>query len=161
MNEINNWLTQLDQSTSEWLSQLDDDATEAELVWQAFPAGHSIGALLVHIAEVEAYWLHHIACDEPYQDLEGDVLKSPIDQFGIQWPVPPVHPLSFYKALLAATREKTKALIGALDSPSHTAVRGEREFTLSWLMTHVIVHEAYHGGQAVLLLLQQRKGSQR
>jgi len=35
-------------------------------------------------------------------------------------------------------------------------MRGEREFTLSWLMTHVIVHEAYHGGQAILLLLQQR-----
>jgi uncharacterized damage-inducible protein DinB len=156
MNEIQNWLQQLDQSTQEWLSQLDDDATEAELTWQAFPDGHSIGALLVHIAEVEAYWLHHIACGEPYQDLEGEVLHAEIDQFGIKWPTPPPQPLSFYKTLLTTTRERTKTLIGALDNPQHTALRGEREFTLSWLMTHVIVHEAYHGGQAVLLLLQQR-----
>ncbi len=159
MNEINNWLTQLDQATHEWLGELGDDVTETELTWQAFPNGHSIGALLVHIAEVEAYWLHHIACGEPHQDLEGEILNAEIDQYGLTWPTPPPHPLGFYKALLAKTREKTKQLIGALDNSSHTAMRGEREFTLSWLMTHVIVHEAYHGGQAVLLLLQQRKGN--
>ena len=156
MNEINNWLKQLDQCTQEWFSQLDDDVTEAELSWQAFPNGHSIGALLVHIAEVEGYWLHHIACGEPHRDLESEVLCAEIDQFAIRWPAPPPHPLSLYKALLSEMREKTKALIGALEDPNHTATRGEREFTLSWLMTHVIVHEAYHGGQAVLLLLQQR-----
>jgi uncharacterized damage-inducible protein DinB len=159
MNEIQNWLTQLDQATHEWLSQLDTDVTESELMWQAFSDGHSIGSVLTHIAEVEAYWLHHIACGEPYQDLEGEVLNAEIDQFGIKWPTPPPHPLSFYKALLTTTREKTKLLIGALENPNHKALRGEREFILSWLMTHVIVHEAYHGGQAVLLLLQQRKGS--
>ncbi|WP_309685764.1 DinB family protein [Armatimonas sp.] len=157
MNEINNWLVQLDQASHEWLSELGDDVNEAELIWQAFPDGHSIGAVLTHIAEVEAYWLHHIACGEPYQDMEGDVLNGEIDQYGIKWPPPPPHPLSFYKALLATTRDKTKTLIGALENPNHTALRGEREFTLSWLMTHVIVHEAYHGGQAVLLLLEQRK----
>ena len=159
MNEINNWLVQLDQASHEWLSELGDDVNEAELIWQAFPDGHSIGAVLTHIAEVEAYWLHHIACGEPYQDIEGDVLNGEIDQFGIKWPTPPPHPLSFYRALLATTRDKTKLLIGALENPNHTALRGEREFTLSWLMTHVVVHEAYHGGQAVLLLLQQRKRS--
>ncbi|WP_395094790.1 DinB family protein [Armatimonas sp.] len=157
MNEINNWLVQLDQASHEWLSELGDDVNEAELIWQAFPDGHSIGAVLTHIAEVEAYWLHHIACGELYQDMEGDVLNGEIDQYGIKWPPPPPHPLSFYKALLATTRDKTKTLIGALENPNHTALRGEREFTLSWLMTHVIVHEAYHGGQAVLLLLEQRK----
>ena len=157
MNEINNWLVQLDQASHEWLSELGDDVNETELIWQAFPDGHSIGAVLTHIAEVEAYWLHHIACGEPYRDVEGDVLNGEIDQYGIKWPPPPPHPLSFYKALLATTRDKTKTLIGALENPNHTALRGEREFTLSWLMTHVIVHEAYHGGQAVLLLLEQRK----
>lgn len=157
MNEINHWLAQLDQASHEWLSELGDDVNEAELIWQAFPDGHSIGAVLTHIAEVEAYWLHHIACGEPYQDIEGDVLNGEIDQYGIKWPPPPPHPLSFYKALLATTRDKTKTLIQALGNPNHTARRGEREFTLNWLMTHVIVHEAYHGGQAVLLLLEQRK----
>jgi uncharacterized damage-inducible protein DinB len=156
MNEITNWLSQLDQGTHEWLGELGDDITEAELTWQAFPGGHSVGALLVHIAEVEAYWLHHIACGEPYQDIEAEALQGAIDQYAIQWPTPPAQSLSFYKTLLATTRAKTKVLIGALENPNHTALRGEREFTLSWLMTHVMVHEAYHGGQAVLLLLQQR-----
>ncbi|WP_395145373.1 DinB family protein [Armatimonas sp.] len=165
MKEIQNWLTQLDQATHEWLGELGEDLTDPELMWQAFPNGHSIGALLVHIAEVEAYWLHHIACGEPYQDREGEVLKGEIDQFGIRWPTPPTYPLHFYKALLATTREKTKRLIGALESPNHTATRVRRdgtaqEFTLSWLMTHVIVHEAYHGGQAVLLVLMQRKANE-
>lgn len=157
MDEIKNWLQQLDQATHEWLGELGDDVTEAELTWQAFPDGHSIGSVLTHIAEVEAYWLHHIACGEPYHDLEAEVLNAVIDQDAVKWPTPPPRPLSFYKALLASTREKTKVLITTLGNPSHSVLRGEREFTLSWLMTHVIVHEAYHGGQAVLLLLQQRK----
>ena len=157
-NEINNWLAQLDQATREWMSQLDENITGVELMWQAFPNGHSIGALLVHIAEVEAYWLHHICCGQPYEDMENTALGSEIDQFAVLWPTPPPHPLDYYKALLGSTREKTKALIGSLDNPNHTALRGDKEFTLSWLMTHVIIHEAYHGGQAVLLLLQQRKG---
>ena len=162
MNEIKNWLTQLDQATQEWLEELGDDVTEAELTWQAFPNGHSVGAVLTHIAEVEAYWLHHIACGELYQDMEDEVLHAKINQDAVQWPTPPPHSLSFYRALLTTTREKTRALIGAIESPEHTAKLTwrdgpEQELTLSWLMTHVIVHEAYHGGQAVLLLLQQRR----
>ena len=34
---------------------------------------------------------------------------------------------------------------------------GEVEFTLRWLLHHVITHEAYHGGQAVLLSIMKQK----
>jgi len=152
------YLDQLDQTTREWQSQLETDTTDAELLWQPFPGGHSIAGLLLHIAEVEHYWLHHIALGEPYRDMEREFLDGGvIDQFGVQWATPPAgRPLSFYLDLLVETRERTKALLKDVPA-THVAQRGDREFTLHWLMTHVIVHEAYHGGQAVLLQLQWRK----
>lgn len=164
---IENFLRQLDMATGELNVELDELETEptiAELCWQPFEGGHSVGALLTHIAEVEAYWLHHIACGEPYEDIESEVLGGAIDQYAVTWATPPPHPLSHYKALLARVREKTHALIGTLEGPEHTGTRTRRdgtteEFSLPWLMTHVILHEAYHSGQAILLLLQQRKGA--
>jgi uncharacterized damage-inducible protein DinB len=160
--EVSLMLAQLDQATEEWLGELGSDLTEAELRWQKFPNGHSIGALFVHIAEVEAYWLHHVCLGEPYQDIESTALNAEIDQYGGLWPTPPDHPLAYYLALLKATRAKTKALISAIPDPEHTASRkrqnGETQtVTLRWLLTHVILHEAYHGGQAVLLFLEQRQ----
>ena len=158
MNNIATYLEQLDQASREWLGELGDDITEAELVWQPFVGGHSIAALLVHIAEVEQYWLHHVAVGEPYRDMEGEFLEGGvIDQYEIQWATPSAgRLLAFYTEILAATRARTKELMSNVEL-SLVAKRREQEFTLHWLLTHVIVHEAYHGGQAVLLLLQQRK----
>jgi hypothetical protein len=101
--EIALMLSQLDEGTKEWLGELPEDLTEAEIAWQAFPGGHSIGALCVHIAEVEAFWLHHVTCGEAYQDIEGETLDGgEIDQDGIKWAVPPPgRPLSYYTDLMA------------------------------------------------------------
>ena len=159
--ELRLLLAQLDQATHEWSSEL-DDLSERELVWQPFPGGHSIAALLAHIAGVELYWLHHIAAGEPFRDLEEETMGAEIDQYAVSWPPPPPgRPYAFYRELLQTTRERTRQLIPALGDParvfSRTRSNGEvQALTLRWLLTHVINHEAYHGGQAVLLALQQR-----
>lgn len=56
-------LAALDNTTTEWRQELGDVPDEA-VVWQPFPGGHSIGALLLHMADVEAYWLHEIAAGQ-------------------------------------------------------------------------------------------------
>ena len=158
--EIALMLAQLGQATDEWLGELPADLTPEELVWQAFPGGHSIGALCVHIAEVEAFWLHHVACGEPYRDIESEALDGgEIDVRGPRWPAPPPgRPLSYYTDLMASVRARTKELVGKLDDPERVSSRADgRRFTLRWLLTHVISHEAYHGGQAALISLMQRK----
>ena len=31
--------------------------------WRAFPGGHSIGSVLLHLADVEAYWIEQVRED--------------------------------------------------------------------------------------------------
>ncbi len=159
--EIALMLAQLDEGTKEWLGELPDDLTEAEIAWQPFEGGHSIAALFVHIAEVEAAWLHFVGCGEDIGDIEQEYLGGSIDADadGLKWPTPPPgRPLSYYTELLSKIRARTKEFIGALDDPKRLSQsKSGRKFTLRWLLTHVIGHESYHGGQAVFLLLMQRK----
>ena len=159
--EIALMLAQLDEGTREWLGELPEDLTEAEIAWQPFENGHSIATLCVHIAEVEAFWLHHVACGEPYQDIETPSLDGGlIEQDKIEWAAPPPgRPLSYYTDLMASVRARTRELVGKLDDQKRVSTRSDgRKFTLRWLLTHVIGHESYHGGQAVLLLILKRKG---
>ena len=149
-------LSMLDDVTNEWRGMLGDVSGEA-LVWQPFPAGHSIGALLLHIADVEAHWLHEVATGLPRDPEELKTLLSEETQQGqVQWPTPPNYPLSWYYAQQDAVRARTRRLVAAIGDPLHTGRRG-REFSLRWLLNHVVSHEAYHGGQAVLLSLIYEK----
>ena len=156
--EVALFFAQLDQATAEWREWLDEKTmTVDQIVWQPFPGGHSIGALMLHIAEVEAYWLHEIAAGVPLskEDLRS-FLSAETDALAGKWPIPPRQPLSWYGAQLGTVRAKTKALL--VDAaPDATGTRADdgRTFTLRWLFTHVITHESYHGGQAILLALMQ------
>lgn len=151
----------LDNTTREWRGELGVLSIE-QITWQVFPAGHSIGGLLLHIADVEAYWLYSVAtgitrCDE---ELSG-LLSKETQQEKIIWPTPPSEPVEWYFAKHDAIRERTHKTLLALNDPEHIGVRRETEFTLRWLLGHVIAHEAYHGGQAVLLsLIQQQSAEQ-
>ena len=63
----------------------------------------------------------------------------------------PKRPLSWYMEQHRNIRARTYELMRNLSDLSHVGRYGKREFTLRWLLNHVISHEAYHGGQAVLL----------
>ncbi len=150
-------LAVLEGGTQEWLEEL-GEVSDAEIVWQPFPGGHSVGALILHIADVEAHWLHEVAAGAARTPGEAATLLSEeTDQYAIRWPAPPRQPLAWYLAQRAAVRARTLELVAALTDLERVSVRGEEEFTLRWLLSHVIQHESYHGGQAVLLALLQRK----
>lgn len=149
-------LAMLDATTIEWRGELEmEEVSEDAIVWQPFPNGHSIGALILHIVDVEAYWLYQIAAGKERTQEEKDrLLSDATQQDAVSWPVPPRQPLAWYFAQLDAIRERTRQTIRELNNPEHLGSRRDTEFTLRWLLFHVIAHEAYHGGQAVLLSLQ-------
>jgi uncharacterized damage-inducible protein DinB len=154
-------LAMLEETTCEWRDELGRVSQEAVL-WQPIPNGHSIGALLLHIADVEAYWLHEIAAGHVRSEEElKTLLSEETQQYKMQWPAPPKKPLAWYFAQHGAIRERTREIVRKLDAPEHCG-KGSRNraFTLRWLLHHVNTHEAYHGGQAVLLslLYKSRKG---
>jgi uncharacterized damage-inducible protein DinB len=149
--EIGLLLAILDDVTKEWTGELGRVSKET-LVWQPRPEGHSIGALILHIADVEAYWLHEVAAGQPLTEAHNRLfLSEETQQYQGKWPTPPKRPLSWYLEQHRAIRERTYALVRNLSDLNHVGRNGEREFTLRWLLNHVISHEAYHGGQAVLL----------
>ena len=149
-------LATLENVTHEWTRELGSLPDEF-VTWQAFPGGHSIGALILHIADVEAHWLHRVASgvERSAEELKT-LLSEETDQYAVQWPVPPPYPLGWYLEQHRAIRERTRQYILTQTDPVKTSLRRETEFTLRWLLGHVISHEAYHGGQAVLLALMQK-----
>lgn len=45
-------LAALEDTTRKWREEL-GDVPEQNIIWQPFPHGHSIGAILLHMADVE------------------------------------------------------------------------------------------------------------
>lgn len=146
----------LEDGTREWLGELGDDLSAEDLARTAFPGGHSIGGILLHIALVEAWWIHSCCCgqelDEPFL---RTCMASETDVDAVVWPAPPAQPFAWYRELLAGVRATSLRLLRDLDDPERVFERPSRgeAFTVRWILSHVVQHEAYHGGQAVLLKL--------
>ena len=142
------------------------EVDEETLVWQPYPNGQSIGALLIHVTACEAGWLHLVAAgQETPLDMEERLLGGPsIDQYAGFWPAPPRKPLSWYYTQHDEARARTLALVSELPDPeeARTVVWSpNRTCTVRWILHHIVEHEAYHLGQAVLLSLMRERMSDR
>ena len=151
--EIGRLLAMLDDNTVEWRRELAEiDVPQDAIGWRPFPKGYNIGAVMFHIAEAEIFWLHDIAAGQPMgEDWQRTFMVEAIDQYEFDWPTPPDEPLDWFYEQLDGVRAKTRELIGAINDPEHVCQRGDRSFTLRWVLHHVIQHEAHHGGQITLL----------
>jgi uncharacterized damage-inducible protein DinB len=166
-SEIGLLLGMLDLTTEKMRQELGEIPDEA-LVWQPYPNGHSIGAILIHVAACEACWLHEVAAGEivggggeNIADLETEWMGgNPIDQYAGSWPTPPAKSLSWYYGLQDQVRARTHELVRNLDADTYRTVtwRPDRECTVRWIIHCNIEHQAYHLGQAVLLNLARERG---
>ncbi len=144
-------LAMLDMGTEGWLDEI-GDVTDELVRFQPFPDSHSIGAIVLHLADCENWWLHHIAAGLPRDPAEvAEFLSDETDQYGLDWPTPPAEPFAWYLEKLRRVRKRTRELVLAINDPEHIGKHGDDEFTLRWILHHVIEHEAYHAGQAVFL----------
>lgn len=157
-------LSMLDDGTREWRQELGRVSNEA-IGWQSFPNGHSIGTVILHISDVEGHWIQEVAAGQPRSPEElKTLLSKETDQDAFRWPKPPKKSLSWFFEQHDRIRQKTHQIVKKLADPEYLARRDGRSksytFTLRWILHHVLTHEAYHGGQAVLLAIQlsQQKG---
>lgn len=157
--QVGRLLEMLDVTTQEWREELGNVSEEA-LIWQPMAEGHSIGAVILHIADVEAHWIHEVGGGRARLREELDRLHSDdTDQYAGKWPTPPLQTLGWYLRQHDEIRARTRETVRSLNDADHVGARGEQTFTLRWLMHHVMTHEAYHGGQAVLLALMHASRS--
>lgn len=142
----------LQDGTNEWRLELDPRLDEDAIAWQPFPGSHSIGGVVMHIMAVEVFWFEQFVLDLPTDPEELKLtLAKETDVDEGRWPEPPRKPLSWYFEQHDRIRARTLESIKRWPaSDSSKALHGSPR-TFRWVLGHVIQHEAYHGGQAVLL----------
>ncbi len=142
----------LQDGTNEWRCELDRNLGEDALVWQPVPGAHSIGAIILHMIAAETFWFEQFALDIQADPEESKVLMSnEIDVDNWQWPVPHKMPLKDYLALQDKIRTRTLERIKEWPAPDSAKDLHGMQRSMRWVLGHIIQHEAYHGGQAVLL----------
>ena len=142
----------LRDGTNEWRGELDPDLADEAVIWQPCADGHSIGGVILEIAAVEVFWFERFALGIPPDPDERKLLMSDeIDVDAFRWPVPHRKPIAWYFDLHDRIRARTLESIKRWPSPETAIELHGRPRTLRWVLGHVIQHEAYHGGQAVLL----------
>lgn len=147
----------LQQGTREWRDNLQRCPPRA-IMWQPCPSIHSIGAVMLHMAGVEAFWIEQVGADKNIPVDREELYKAKeIRQYGEKWPEAYKLPLAWYYDMLDERREQTRRTVYRLSDPLRRGRYRSAEFTLRWILNHLIAHEAYHGGQAALLYILYRK----
>jgi uncharacterized damage-inducible protein DinB/uncharacterized protein YndB with AHSA1/START domain len=150
-------LAALQATTAKWRAELGRVGTE-RVCRPIGPGGPSIGAVLLHVADAEVYWLHEVAAGKrPDRELSRLLMRAETDQYAGRWPQPPTHPLEWFNDILDTVRAESVTLMRRLPA-SAVRGKGERTYTLRRILHHVEAHEAYHGGQVVLLKMARRHG---
>ena len=142
----------LQDGTNEWRSELDHNLSEDAVVWQPHPGMNSIGAIILHIIAVEIFWFERFALDLPSDPEESKILmvdETEVDEW--RWPDPHRRSISWYLELHDRIRARTMESIKKWPEADSTREWDGKPRTMRWVLGHVIQHEAYHGGQAVLL----------
>lgn len=136
---------------NEWLDHLGTPSPEA-MVWQMTPNGPSIGGLFLHIAGCELFWLQEVGDGESVDPTDvAWAYDSELDQFAGQWPTPPAESFEWYLSMLKEHRHASYERVARHSDPNSIHERWDIQHTYRWIVAHLLEHDSYHGGQAVLL----------
>ncbi|WP_347550752.1 DinB family protein [Pseudalkalibacillus hwajinpoensis] len=121
--------------------------------YSSFP---TVGAYLLHIAQIELWWVKNALMGEVvteeekkhYYFQEKQIISAPDDK-----------ELSWFQARLAEVRELTRSFYNNLSDVEYrkpgpeVMMNGESHaYSPEWIISHLVDHEAYHRGQAAMVL---------
>jgi uncharacterized damage-inducible protein DinB len=142
----------LQDGTNEWRNELWHELDAQAVSWRVRPNGQTIGAQMLHIIAVEVGWFERFVLGRDIdQAVKDELMYDAIDVDEGVWPEPPAEPMSWYFALQDRYRARTLELINEFPAADTPIDRRGRVCTPRWVFGHVIQHEAYHGGQIVLM----------
>ncbi len=120
---------------------------DADLRRSFVPSGTNLLSLVKHLAYVERWWFQHIFAGEdpafPWAD------ENPDAEFRVEPHETAADVIAFYQQ--EARRSRDIAQRSALDDVAKRAGRRGEEFTLRWIMVHMIEETARHNGHADIL----------
>ncbi len=141
------------------------DLTPTQLAWKPDDGGNSAGELLLHIAEAEVWWIKQVCAGEALTTAEQDDYRTEL--YGDP-SAPPLaeQPFEWFVDKLDETRRFTMVWYTTLSDLSldntrpYTAEDGKAyEFTIRWILFHLLEHEAGHRAQILSLrrIIKNRK----
>jgi uncharacterized damage-inducible protein DinB len=138
--------------TREWLGEIGEVADGA-IVKRHGRHGVSIGALMMHMIDCDEGWIGEMVLRRPASppSVAGEFCKN-LSVERREFPEPPAWPFTQYVDLMKATRSSLiEGLVGMTPEQEFESSSGN-QFTLRWILSHLVQHDSYHGGQIVLLL---------
>jgi uncharacterized damage-inducible protein DinB len=143
-------LASLQDSTREWRDELGEPDVDT-ITWQPYPNGYSIGGQLLHIGAAEVFWVEMFCLGRKHPEEMKSLMNADMDVDKGLWPTPPAEPIAYYYNTLDRIRARTLESVKAF-APSDTQKdHWIHQVTFRWVLSHVIQHDSYHGGQAVML----------
>jgi uncharacterized damage-inducible protein DinB len=148
------WLSALEDARGRTLRAL-DGVREGDLDWTPEGgAANTIGALLYHIAAIEADWLFaDILGPESGQEWPAELFPHDVrDEEGALTAVRGI-PLDEHLARLAQTRSLLLESLSDLPGGEFRRVRNRDEYDVApdWVLHHLLQHEAEHRAQIAAL----------
>ena len=135
-----------------------EDLSTETLARRAYAGANTIGTLLVHVAEAELFWVQEVVRGEVLsaaqrQDYRFDVFGKP------GAPAVEPHDFGYFRKRLDEVRAVTRSTLlpsgdEVLESRrtwEDSRTGEKREFTVRWILHHLLEHEAHHRGQVFLL----------
>jgi uncharacterized damage-inducible protein DinB len=108
--------------------------------------------VILHIAESERYWIHHIVEGEPFEDFIGR--QEGVPGFVTLYDAPDHNSMLF---VLEEYHRHTQRLFGLPAKELERAVTytrrgGTEHYSLQWILAHVEEHELHHRAQLNIYL---------
>ncbi len=147
----------MQQELRERLLKAIAELTPSQMVWVPEDGGNSIGMIVLHIAEAELFWMQYVGTGNdltPEQKAEfrttefGDPKAPPLPEKPVGWFSERLHEArrttqTFYATLADAALHDRRPFV---DDEGR-----EYEFSLRWIIYHLLEHEAGHRGQILTL----------
>jgi len=156
-HEVGRWLAALDELRLGTLLLLHDLGPD-HLASIPAPNMNSIGTLLTHIAESEAFWIVERIGGRPLPAERRELYR--MDIFGRQHaPQAARASGTFFVGILSDLRIETEEVLAGINDKDLDGKRiwndprrpeNQEVFTVRWILNHVLTHEAHHRGEIAM-----------
>ncbi|MEQ1935341.1 MAG: hypothetical protein ABL962_15890 [Fimbriimonadaceae bacterium] len=141
----------LEENTRSWRNDL-GDVSQAAILWQPFPNGHSIGGIMLHMADEESLSCDEVILGQTRTRETCELLKSAVSpHLSSLWPDPEPWPLYRYYEIQSWVRASTVRALREIDDTaalvSHPRLG---DIPIAMLVLKLIQHESFHVGEIAL-----------
>ncbi len=122
-----------------------DGLSDAALRHSIVPSGITLLGMIKHLAHVERWWFHSVFADQdiafPWTDADPDA----------DWRIEPGETAQDMLDLYRAAVEQSRRIVSTAHLDDHARKPGREEYTLRWIVVHMIEETARHNGHADIM----------